>query len=55
VAPSGVVHRQYEAVGIGQCGGHAVGQMRRERRDSASPGQVIAEHGNTSDVRVMRH
>jgi hypothetical protein len=28
--------------------------MRRERRDSASPRQVIAEHGHTSDVCVIR-
>jgi hypothetical protein len=38
-----------------QRGGHSVGEMGRERRDAASPGQVIAEHGNTSDVWVMRH
>jgi hypothetical protein len=29
--------------------------MGRERRDAASPGQVIAEHGHTADMRGIRH
>jgi hypothetical protein len=38
-----------------QRGGHSVGEMGRERRDAASPGQVIAEHGHTADMRGIRH
>lgn len=49
VAPTGIVHREDEALDLRVRAGDGAAQIRRERRNSALTRQVIAEHRDLSD------
>ena len=49
MALTGVVHRQHERVDVRQGPREGIGDVGRERGDSAVPGQVVAEDGESLD------
>jgi hypothetical protein len=50
VPPSGIVHRQNEAVRVGQFLDQRIREVRRERRNAAVPRQVIAKDCESLDL-----